>query len=226
MPYDAHLHARPARTGGKLQSPVATGLMPLAEGLGRDSYLYVPAGCSSNRPCALALMLHGAGGHAHHGIKLLQHLADAANIIIVAPASKASTWDVITGGGYGPDVAAIDLALLHAFDRHAIDATHVAIGGFSDGASYALSLGISNGDLFTHIIAFSPGFIAPVSMRGKPRIFISHGIQDPVLPIDACSRKIVPRLEKLAYDVTYHEFEGAHIIPPDISDQAVRWFIA
>jgi phospholipase/carboxylesterase len=35
----------------------------------------------------------------------------------------------------------------------------VALGGFSDGASYALSLDLTNGDLFASLIAFSPGFI-------------------------------------------------------------------
>lgn len=41
----------------------------------------------------------------------------------------------------------------------AIDPAHVAIGGFSDGASCALSLGLVNGDLFTHVMAFSPGLV-------------------------------------------------------------------
>jgi len=52
----------------------------------------------------------------------------------------------------------------------------VAIQGFSDGASYALSLGLTNGDLFTHVIAFSPGFAAPAEQRGRPRIYVSHGV--------------------------------------------------
>lgn len=38
--------------------------------------------------------------------------------------------------------------------------------GFSDGASYALSLGLPNGNLFSHIVAFSPGFMrAPTLVR-------------------------------------------------------------
>src|SRR3712207_7974813 len=50
--------------------------------------------------------------------------------------------------------------------------------GFSDGASYALSLGIPNGDLFTHLVAFSPGFAAPDGQRGHPRVFVGHGVDD------------------------------------------------
>jgi len=101
----------------------------------------------------------------------------------------------------------------------------MALGGFSDGASYALSLGLTNGDLFTHVIAFSPGFMAPAHQVGAPRIYISHGIHDAVLPIDRCSRRLVPILERAGYDVKYHEFDGPHTIPPDIAREAVEWFV-
>ncbi len=108
---------------------------------------------------------------------------------------REQTWDVIAGG-YGPDVAYIDRALEQTFSRYNVDPTRIAIGGFSDGASYALSLGVTNGDLFTHVVAFSPGFMAPAGQHGSPMLFISHGTQDRVLPIEACSRKIVPRFKR------------------------------
>jgi hypothetical protein len=46
-----------------------------------------------------------------------------------------------------------------------------------------LSLGIANGDLFDAVVAFSPGFAASMVQHGIPRLFISHGINDEVLPI-------------------------------------------
>jgi phospholipase/carboxylesterase len=64
--------------------------------------------------------------------------------------------------------------------------------GFSDGASYALSLGLTNGDLFRHVIAFSPGFMAPAARRGEPPVFVSHITRDGVLPIGVTSHRIVP----------------------------------
>lgn len=120
----------------------------------------------------------------------------------------------------------IDQALDWAFSRYAIDQRFIAIGGFSDGASYALSLGITNGDLFTHIIAFSPGFMAPAGQRGCPPIFISHGTYDEVLPIGRCSRRIVPQLQRNGYEVRYREFEGGHKISPEIALEAVERFTA
>lgn len=62
--------------------------------------------------------------------------------------------------------------------------------------------------------------------RGKPTVFISHGVLDRILPIDVCSRKVVPKLQKAGYNVSYHEFEGEHIIPAEISAKAVEWFLS
>jgi phospholipase/carboxylesterase len=45
-----------------------------------------------------------------------------------------------------------------------------------------------------------------------------------VLPIDRCSRRIVPQLERAGYDVLYREFDGGHTISPDIASEAVSWF--
>jgi phospholipase/carboxylesterase len=205
------------------QAVETLGLQSLQLDQTRDGLLYVPTGYTSTQPAPLAVMFHGAGGQAQHGIGLLQQLADDAGIIILAPVSRRETWDVIFGG-YGPDIAFLDRALEQTFHRYAIDSSRIAVGGFSDGASYALSVGITNGDLFTHIIAFSPGFMAPADQRGAPRIFISHGIHDQVLPIDPCSRRVVPQLEGAGYDVVYHEFDGPHTVPSDIAKSAVSWF--
>ena len=200
------------------------GLQPLQLDDKRDGWLYIPSAYSEHHPAALALMLHGAGGNAKHGLHLLQHLADSHNIILVAPASRGSSWDIINLDRFGPDVVFIHQALAKTFEQYSIDATHMAIGGFSDGSSYALSLGLINGDLFTHIIAFSPGFFYATETVGKPKVFISHGTKDEVLPIGPCSRRIVPRLQQQEYDVTYEEFEGPHTIPAAISKKAVKWF--
>jgi predicted esterase len=149
---------------------------------------------------------------------------DATGFLLLVPDSRQQTWDVLLGG-YGPDVTFIDRALAQTFSRYAVDPRHLAIGGFSDGASYALSLGLTNGDLFTHIIAFSPGFMAPARQQGSPRIYIAHGIHDTVLPIDRCSRRIVPQLQHAGYDLLYHEFDGPHTIPIEIVGEALTWFM-
>jgi phospholipase/carboxylesterase len=204
---------------------VAPGLHRLGLDRARDAVLLVPAGYQPDQPAPFVLSLHGAGGDAEGGLYPLRNLADEVGLVLLSPASRGSSWDVIRGG-FGPDVSFVDAALAAAFASVAVDPARLAIGGFSDGASYALSLGIANGDLFGHVLAFSPGFAAPAEQNGEPRIFVSHGTGDQVLAIDATSRRLVPRLERAGYDVEYVEFEGPHTVPPEIARQALEWFRA
>lgn len=191
----------------------------------RDGLLFVPGDYESDTPTPLLVMLHGAGGTAR-GLDGFGTLADEFGTIILIPESRGSTWDVLRGG-YGPDVRFIDRALEHTFLRTRIDPSRIALGGFSDGASYALSLGVSNGDLFTHLVAFSPGFLSPADpIVGRPRVFVSHGANDSVLPVSASREAIVPTLKEAGYDVRYEEFAGGHTIPRSIADLAMEWFLA
>jgi predicted esterase len=188
---------------------------------GRDALLYIPDDIDPEAP--LIVSLHGAGGNARHGIEMLQARAEEHGFAVLAPASRKGTWDIIIGE-YGPDVQTLDGLLSYAFEHVNVLADATAISGFSDGASYALSIGLMNGDLFHHILAFSPGFMSPHVQRDKPRIFISHGSDDAVLPVDRCSRRLVPQLRKAGYDVEYREFEGPHTIPENIKDDAIEWW--
>ncbi len=202
------------------QPPV--GLLPLGPEGERDALLYVPTTYRAETPLPLVLMLHGAGGTARGGIEPLLGSAEAANLILVSPRSRGRTWDAV-GGLEGRDVPFVDAILAETMGRYAIDPAQVAVAGFSDGASYALTLGLANGDLFRAIIGFSPGFRAGRQPRGRPRVFVSHGVSDDILPIDRCSRRIVPALKDEGYDVRYEEFAGGHEIPPAIVAAALTW---
>jgi predicted esterase len=159
-------------------------------------------------------MLHGAGGNANQAMRLVARIASEENLIVVAPKSADSTWDVLHGH-FGPDVSRIDRVLAAVFARYAVDPDRISIGGFSDGASYALTLGLANGDLFRTILAFSPGFEAAPKRRGRPHIFVSHGTDDGVLPIHRTSHRLVRELRRGRYDLTYLEFAGGHVVPED-----------
>jgi phospholipase/carboxylesterase len=204
---------------------VAAGEQPLGlDDTGRDGVLYVPPTYEPGQPAPLVLCLHGAGGAGARSIIALRELADEHGMLLIGPDARRQTWDVLLGG-YGADVAFIDRALASVFSRFNVDPSRIAIEGFSDGASYALSLGIANGDVFTHILAFSPGFMAPPMQVDLPRIFVSHGTEDRVLPIDRCSRLLTPILRRAGYDVTYQEFDGPHTVPAEIARQGVAWFL-
>ena len=215
----SRLRARPAEDLTACALPAGCTALGLTER--RDGLLHVPVAATS-RPSPLVVLLHGAGSSASAALILLADLTEAHGLILLVPDSRASSWAFLRGG-YGPDVQFIDRALAHAFEHCPVDAARIGIVGFSDGASYALSLGIANGDLFTHLIAFAPGFAAPPAHVGQPRILVAHGTRDRVLPIDRCSRRVVPVLRADGYDVVYEEFDGGHSVPPDLARRAVAW---
>ncbi len=213
--------ARPRRSAANAQ-PFPPGEHAAASGAGWDGVLLVPASYDHARPAPFMLALHGATGTGERMIGRWRETAEAFGVVVLCPSSETRTWDVLIGG-YGSDVARIDRALHEVFSRVHVDPAHCLIEGFSDGASYALGLGLANGDLFTHILANSPGFCWPPSLVGQPRVLITHGAQDQVLPIGATSRMLAPQLQFNGYDVTYQEFDGGHQLTPEIMALSLRW---
>jgi phospholipase/carboxylesterase len=173
-------------------------------------------------PAPLLVFFHGAGGDGRSILPLVRDTAAQRGVVLLLPTSAASTWDLRTGG-LGRDVAALDAALEHVFAHAAID--RMAFGGFSDGASYALSLGVANGDLAEAVLAFSPGFVAPPAQHGAPRVWVSHGTADQVLPVDRCGRRVVATLTDAGYGVHYEEFDGGHVVLPHLTRAAFAWWL-
>ncbi|MEM7414640.1 MAG: hypothetical protein AAF389_04025 [Gemmatimonadota bacterium] len=189
-----------------------------------DGILYVPDSYDEASAWPLLVALHGATGRANNWRELFD-TCDELGIVLLAIDSQSRTWDRV-GGFFGPDVQFIDRALVHTFDRINVDTNRMCLMGFSDGASYALSLGPNNGDLFSHLIAFSPGHTAPTAdLIGTPEVFVSHGTQDGILFASVTRDQIVPQLRTAGYDVTYVEFEGGHVLPGTIAEQAWSWYL-
>ena len=218
---DGRLQARPRKftpPGGK----VVTGTSRLGMGGARDGVLFVPESYSSATPAPLMLALHGATGAGDRFARNVTGLASQMGMIVVAPDSRSGTWDAIRGY-FDDDVVFIDQVLARVFSDFNIDAKRLTIAGFSDGATYALSLGLVNGDLFGRIAAFSPGFIVPGTRHGKPAVFVSHGHSDPILPFSGSSERIVPELRKTGYAVTFVDFDGGHAVAPEVIQSVGPW---
>jgi len=203
---DGRLDARPT---APTPDPLPSGLLRLDVGTDVEVLLAVPPGEVSG----LLVFFHGAGGTAADALRVVQGPAAARGVAVLAPSSVAATWDLIAGG-LGRDVAVLDAALAQAFSRLPVRRT--ALGGFSDGGSYALSLGVANGDLAEAVLAFSPGFAAAPGRYGRPWFFIAHGTEDRVLPVERCGRRVAADLAADGYDVVYEEFTGGHVVPPEL----------
>ncbi|HEX8079865.1 MAG TPA: alpha/beta hydrolase-fold protein [Jatrophihabitans sp.] len=211
------LSARPGKSG---EAPLPAGLHLLTDDRDPESALYVPPGTGS-AALPLVVLLHGATSSPERVLPVLREQAERGRFLLLAPKSRDYSWDII-GGGFGPDIAVLDRLLGRVFEHFTVDPARIALAGFSDGASYALSVGLINGELFSRILAFSPGFMVPGRRSGKPAVFISHGQADTVLPIQRCSRRIVPQLQANGYQVDYREFAGGHTVPPELASAAVQ----
>jgi phospholipase/carboxylesterase len=191
---------------------------------GRDGVLYVPKSYKPGTPMPLVMMLHGFGGWGD-GQRGLFTLAEELGIIVIAPESRDITWGKEIPG-FDADVRYLGAAYRHVTSILDIDGEHVALGGQSDGAGYALTMGLAYGDVWNHLIILAGGgLIEPLRRRGKPRIFIAQGVQDTTMLPDASGRKNAAQLKKEEYDVTYREHEGGHRTPPEITRQALLWFL-
>lgn len=216
---DGRLHARPALRRAAPQPPLEPGTHRLVFDDGRKALLHAPPN-QDNHPLPLLMMLHGAGGRHGGADNIALAYAMLRGCLLLIPDALSTSWDMLRGG-FGPDLAFLDRVLAWTMQRYDVAPHAVAIGGFSDGASYALSVGLMNGDLFSDILAFSPGFMAPLRRVGQPRIFVAHGMSDQVLPV-GLGRGIARRLSDEAYQVRYLEFDGAHIVLPAVAAEGLR----
>lgn len=207
------------------------GVIPLAGG----AYAYLPKGLTG-APAPVLVALHGAGGAASDVLDSFRADADANGIILVIPQSKGPTWDMIVDlqsrlgaemnvqPRYGKDLKALDQSLADLFTKVAVDPARVGIMGFSDGATYSVSVGTANPQLFRTVIAFSPGPAFPTKFDPTQRVFISHAEEDPVLPFST-TRGLVAKMRVKKMPTLFVPFHGKHEVPKDIHAKAIDYFM-
>jgi phospholipase/carboxylesterase len=187
------------------QSSLRPGLSDLNFEGGRSATIFLPPNCRDAVGMPLLCMLHGAAGVYPDTLPVLFELAKRESLIVIAPLSLRRTWDVLYGS-YGEDVRFIEGLIGLMVRQHGVNSSRLALAGFSDGASYALTVGLKNGDVFS---------------VGKPQVFISHGSADRMLPVTS-ARGIADRLKGDGYHLKFEEFEGGHEVPGAIIEEAVR----
>lgn len=209
-----------------------SGVLELAGG----AYAYLPKGMSG-APVPLLVAFYGAGGKASDVLESFRADADRDGFVLLIPTSKAGTWDMIEDlrsrlgsemkvtPRYGRDLKSLDAALADLFAKVAIDPARIGVMGFSDGATYAFSVGTANPQLFGTVIAFSPGPAFLGKSDPAQRIFISHGEHDEVLPFSS-TRGMVARLRVRKAAITFEPFEGGHEVPKDVRAKAMALFNA
>ncbi len=184
----------------------------------------MPAGVRS--PAQVVVLLHGSGGDAREFISDFRRDADARNLVLLSVQSDGRSWPQRAPRDDESDVVNIKSAIRNLSARTPIDPSDVTIMGFSDGASYALSVGMAYPDLFHTIVAFSPGYaFAPKELDTEQRIFIAHSRRDPILPAEN-TRRMVEGLERAGFAPEVHWFNGGHEIDPQLKKAAFDFALA
>lgn len=215
----SRLTARPA---AEAVDTLPAGVAPIA----KDAFAYRPASIGAKR-AGLLVLFHGAGGDARRFIELFRTEADRRQIVLLSVQSTGRTWDVVTRNSRdtwnvgraspvlapGADARKVNVALAALFRRVPIDPGRILAAGFSDGASYALSLGLANDQLFSGIIALAPGFVTDGQSGRLTRIAIAHGRNDRILSYAQAGR-IAEDLRSRGYPLEFLSFEGGHGVEP------------
>ena len=105
-------------------------------------------------------------------------------------------------------------------EAYPIDANHISLIGFSQGAILSYAVAISYPEKVQKVIAMS-GYlnleiIAEDYLKNdfsKLKIFASHGTVDQVIPVD-WARKTPAIVEKLGINTTYKEYPVGHGVAP------------
>ena len=199
---------------------------------------YRPASAPTG-PLPLVVLFHGYGFPAEQFMKFMMPVADRWGFMLVAPKAERVTWDMIYRGmneqsrsrvitqprpRFGKDIATIDAALKTMFATAPVDPRHVVLLGFSDGATYALSVGLANPQLFTAVISLSPGFVVfPPDVAKGQKVFVAHGTKDERLEFANTRDFIVAPMQKAGMQVRFRSFNGPHTINRDALREALAF---
>jgi phospholipase/carboxylesterase len=120
-------------------------------------------------------------------------------------------------------------ALVARERERGVPAARIVLAGFSQGGAIALQTGLRYPERLAGIMALSTYVPIAASLaaeahpasRGVP-IFMAHGSQDPIIPIDR-ARRSRELLEQLGYVVEWREYAMPHSVSPQEIDDIGAW---
>ena len=196
---------------------------------------YIPASAPAHP--RLLVLLHGAGRERLVMVEHFEAEADKRGIVLLAPVSRGPTWDSVESAEAplsedsplanrqshtftdSPDARRVEAAIANLSKIVPVDRSRTVLAGFSDGATFALAMGMARAYPFAALIAWSPGIAIRTAdpQRGR-RVYISHGRSDPILKCETTCNDIVPLIQSEGAAVTFLPFDGGHDAPVWLKD--------
>ena len=156
--------------------------------------------------------------------------ARSRGMLLLAPTSRSRTWSIMGGPDVDGDARGEMVEAVAA--RHPVDRGRVLLTGMSDGATYALLLGLREGLPFTHL-APACGVLHPFLLadggiaraRGRP-VYLVHGALDWMFPVPA-ARLARDMLAAAGARLVHREIEDlSHTYPRDENPRILDWLMA
>jgi len=210
--------------------PAPTGFVQV-ERDGQRAILLTPDEIDPERRYPLVTVLHGAGRQDEMLAKAYRDEAEARQSLFLIPRSYHPTWDLIVGEGRR-DLDFLEYAYDLVYRRYPVDAYRQALVGYSDGASYGLSIVLSNPRIFRAVMAWAAGFVAfdfSAVDDGDPRpdLLLEYGTHDPVFPFEQVALPMRQHLEGAGYPIEFRVDQGGRHWPSgDFQAEALDWFFA
>jgi phospholipase/carboxylesterase len=186
-------------------------------------------------PSRTLVLLHGFGADEHDLLPIARELDPSLHAIsLQAPIALeygGRAWyrleQTPQGIAFDPgEVGRGEDAAFEAVEEIAAAHPRPILCGFSQGAGMALGIALRNPQLAAGVLALSavPPRLLPSKAPGL-KVFLAHGTQDPLLPIEV-GRATRDLLARLGADVTFREYPMGHMVSAEELADARDWLAA
>lgn len=194
-----------------------------------SAVLLTPSRIDPGEQYPLFTVLHGAGRQDKMLVKACRDEPDHRKAFFLVPRSVEPTWDLIVGGERS-DLEFLEYAYDLIYRRYPVDPERQVLIGYSDGASYALSVALSNPRIFDAALCWAAGFVAldgaAISADDpKPRIYLEYGTHDELFAFESVALPMKENLTRAGYRVEFSVDEGGRHWPAgSFLPEALDWY--
>jgi phospholipase/carboxylesterase len=210
-----------------------TGFVQLEQDRG-SAVLLTPDEIDPNRRYPLFTVFHGAGRQDEAFAKSFRDEPGRRDAFFLIPRSVEPTWDLIASEARS-DLDFLEYAYDLIYRRYPVDPLRQGLIGYSDGASYALSVGLCNPSLFSAVMGWAAGFLVldPATAEQyrvalpelRPRIYLEYGTHDQLFDFKSVAIPMRDNLQRAGFDVTFSVDEGGRHWPSGtFHTEALDWY--
>lgn len=199
----------------------------------------------ANGKAPVILLLHGYGSHENDLFSFAQDLHQKHHVISLRAPLRLGfggfAWYEINWNESGEKWTDVDaglesIQLLEKFidemgNHYDVDTQDITLMGFSQGAIMSYAYSFRHPEKLKAVVAMS-GYIvqelmpskAPMALVQKLPYFITHGSEDPVIPVSWADQS-VNYLEKVGIQHTYRRYQMSHGITPEAYQDIRSWLV-